>query len=167
MLNKLVGDAAGNLLRRTIAAGTPRNPAIILGRLDMNKGTFTVSTTQRMEFVDITASLEKAISGSSGDYGLCCVYNPHTTAGLTINEGADPAVQDDIISVLNKLIPSNRNHPYKHMEGNSPAHVMASLMGSSVTVFLENGRLKLGTWQRIFFCEFDGPRTRKVHWRLV
>jgi len=131
----------------------------------MNKGTFTVSTTRRMEFVDITAPLEKAISGGSGDSTLCCVYNPHTTAGLTINEGADPAVQDDIISVLNTIIP--HNHPYKHMEGNSPAHVMASLMGSSVTVFLENTRLKLGTWQRIFFCEFDGPRTRKVHWRLL
>ena len=132
---------------------------------NMNKGTFTVSTTRRMEFIDITAPLEKAIAGSGGDPTLCFVYNPHTTAGLTINEGADPAVQEDIISVLNTIVP--HRHPYKHMEGNSPAHVMASLMGSSVTVLLDNGRLQLGTWQRIFFCEFDGPRTRKVFWQLV
>jgi secondary thiamine-phosphate synthase enzyme len=131
----------------------------------MNKGTFTVSTTRRMEFIDVTLQLEKAIGGQSGDAALCCVYNPHTTAGLTINEGADPAVQDDILSVLNTIVP--HKYPYKHMEGNSPAHIMASLMGSSVTVFLENGRLQLGTWQRIFFCEFDGPRTRKVFWRLL
>lgn len=131
----------------------------------MKKGTFTVSTTRRMEFIDITMPLEKAISGRSSDSNLCCVYNPHTTAGLTINEGADPAVQDDILSVLNIIVP--HKHPYKHMEGNSPAHVMASLMGSSVTVFLDNGRLQLGTWQRIFFCEFDGPRTRKVFWQLL
>ena len=132
---------------------------------NMNKGTFTVSTTRRMEFIDITAPLEKAIAGSGGDPTLCFVYNPHTTAGLTINEGADPAVQEDIISVLNTIVPHRL--PYKHMEGNSPAHVMASLMGSSVTVLLDNGRLQLGTWQRIFFCEFDGPRTRKVFWQLV
>ena len=131
----------------------------------MNKGTFTVSTTRRMEFIDITAPLEKAIAGSGGDPTLCFVYNPHTTAGLTINEGADPAVQEDIISVLNTIVP--HRHPYKHMEGNSPAHVMASLMGSSVTVMVENGRLVLGTWQKIFYCEFDGPRSRKAYVHIV
>jgi secondary thiamine-phosphate synthase enzyme len=117
-----------------------------------------------MEFVDITSLVQKEVSKSIRD-GVCYVYNPHTTAGLTINEGADPAVQDDIVAVLKKVIP--HDYPYKHMEGNSPAHIMASLMGSSVTVFVENGRLVLGTWQKIFFCEFDGPRSRKVIWKLV
>lgn len=131
----------------------------------MDQGTFTVSTAQRMELVDITAKIEKELVGCHAATGLCFLYNPHTTAGLTINEGADPAVQDDIISALKKIVPFN--HPYKHMEGNSPAHVMASLMGSSVMIFIEDGRLRLGTWQRIFFCEFDGPRTRKVWWRLT
>ena len=131
----------------------------------MGTGTFSVSTRTRMEFVDITSQVQKEVSNSSIRDGVCYVYNPHTTAGLTINEGADPAVQDDIVAVLKKVIP--RDYPYKHMEGNSPAHIMASLMGSSVTVFVENGRLVLGTWQKIFFCEFDGPRSRKVIWKLV
>jgi secondary thiamine-phosphate synthase enzyme len=131
----------------------------------MISGTFSVSTSQRMEFIDITARLQEELSAGDVRSGICVVYNPHTTAGVTINEGADPAVQDDIISVLKKVIPFN--HPYKHMEGNSPAHVMASLTGSSATVFWENGSLQLGTWQRIFFCEFDGPRSRKVHYRLI
>jgi secondary thiamine-phosphate synthase enzyme len=132
----------------------------------MAKGTFSISTSQRLEFVDITAQLEKEISRTGNKDGtVCYVYNPHTTAGLTINEGADSAVQEDILSVLHKVIPAD--HPYRHLEGNSPAHIMASLMGSSVMVFVEKDRLQLGTWQRIFFCEFDGPRTRKVHWRLI
>ena len=130
----------------------------------MNKGTFTVSTTRRMEFVDITTQLEKAIAGRSGDSTLCCVYNPHTTAGLTINEGADPAVQEDIISVLNTIVP--HKHPYRHMEGNSPAHVKATLVGPSEMIAVENGKLVLGTWQGIFFCEFDGPRSRRLHVHL-
>ncbi len=131
----------------------------------MNKGSFTVSTSSKMEFVDITSKLEKEINAADVQGSVCIVYNPHTTAGLTINEGADPAVQDDIITAFQKIVPMN--HPYRHMEGNSPSHVMASLTGSSVTVFIESGRLNLGTWQRIFFCEYDGPRTRKVHWRLI
>jgi secondary thiamine-phosphate synthase enzyme len=131
----------------------------------MSTGTFAVSTNSRMEFVDITGQMQKEVSRSGIRDGICYIYNPHTTAGLTINEGADPAVQDDIVAVLKKVIPMN--HPYKHLEGNSPAHIMASLMGSSVTVFIENGRLVLGTWQKIFFCEFDGPRSRKVKWKLA
>lgn len=129
------------------------------------KGIFTVSTSQRMEFLDITATLEKEIAETGCREGICHLYNPHTTAGLTINEGADPSVQSDILAILQKVIP--QDHPYEHREGNSPAHIGASLMGSSVTLFLENGRLELGRWQRIFFCEFDGPRSRKVHWRLT
>jgi len=135
------------------------------GITGMNTGKFSVSTSVRMEFVDITSLIQKEVASSGIRDGVCYVYNPHTTAGLTINEGADPAVQDDIVAVLKKVIP--HDYPYKHMEGNSPAHIMASLMGSSVTVFVENGRLVLGTWQKIFFCEFDGPRSRKVIWKLM
>jgi len=127
-------------------------------------GKFSVSTGRSMEFVDITGQIQEEIDRSGINNGICYIYNPHTTAGLTINEGADPAVQDDILAVLKKIIPFD--YHYKHMEGNSPAHIMASLMGSSVTVFIENGRLVLGTWQKIFFCEFDGPRSRKVIWKL-
>jgi len=131
----------------------------------MNTVTIAVPTGSKMEFVDITGQIQKEVSRSGISEGICYIYNPHTTAGLTINEGADPAVQDDIVAVLKKVIPMN--HPYRHMEGNSPAHIMASLMGSSVTVFIENGRLVLGTWQKIFFCEFDGPRSRKVKWKTI
>ena len=131
----------------------------------MSTGTFSVSTSQRMEFIDITAKMEKELEAAAISDGICYLYNPHTTAGLTINEGADPAVQTDIVGALQKIVPMD--YPYRHMEGNSPAHIMASLMGSSVTVFVKGGRLKLGTWQRIFFTEFDGPRTRNVHWRLT
>jgi secondary thiamine-phosphate synthase enzyme len=131
----------------------------------MGTGTFSISTERRMEFVDITSQVQKEVLQSGLRDGVCHIYNPHTTSGLTINEGADPAVQDDIVAVLKKIIPFD--YSYKHMEGNSPAHIMASLMGSSVTIFIENGRLVLGTWQKIFFCEFDGPRSRKVLWKLL
>jgi secondary thiamine-phosphate synthase enzyme len=134
-------------------------------KVEMSIETFAVSTGSKMEFLDITGNIQRKISKSGIKDGVCYIYNPHTTAGLTINEGADPAVQDDIVAVLKKVIPMN--YPYKHMEGNSPAHIMASLMGSSVTVFIEDGRLVLGTWQKIFFCEFDGPRSRKVKVKLV
>jgi secondary thiamine-phosphate synthase enzyme len=117
-----------------------------------------------MHLEDITDQVAKAVKKSDIQDGACTIYNPHTTAGLTINEGADPAVQTDIIEALRKIVPLD--HPYRHMEGNSPAHVMASLMGSSVTVFIKNSRLQLGTWQKIFFCEFDGPRSRKVLWQI-
>ena len=131
----------------------------------MHKGTFTVSTSRKMEFVDVTGKLEREIAEAGIREGVCYLYNPHTTAGLTINEGADPAVQSDIIAALCKIIPMD--HPYRHLEGNSPAHIMASMFGSSLTIFIAGGGLELGTWQKIFFCEFDGPRTRKVIWRLL
>ena len=130
----------------------------------MPAGTFAVSTSKTMQFSDITAQIQKCVTASTIVDGVCHVYNPHTTAGLTINEGADPDVQSDILAALQKIVPQL---PYQHQEGNSRAHVMASLVGSSVTVFIENGRLQLGTWQKIFFCEFDGPRSRKVMWRIV
>ena len=130
----------------------------------MPAGTFTVSTSKTMGFFDITLQVQKAVAASAIVDGVCHVYNPHTTAGLTINEGADPDVQADVLAALQKIVPQIR---YQHGEGNSPAHVMASLVGSSVTVFIEHGRLQLGTWQKIFFCEFDGPRSRKVLWRIA
>lgn len=130
----------------------------------MPAGTFAVSTSKAMQFSDITAQVQQAVTASGIVDGVCHVYNPHTTAGLTINEGADPAVQTDLLAALHQIVPQIR---YQHREGNSPAHLLATLVGSSVTVFIENGRLQLGTWQKIFFCEFDGPRSRKVFWRLV
>jgi secondary thiamine-phosphate synthase enzyme len=110
--------------------------------------------------VDITSQVQNEVSKGNLDDGLCVVYVPHTTAGITINEGADPAVCKDILNKLNDLVPANAG--YRHMEGNADSHIKTSLMGSSVTVIVENGRLVLGTWQKIFFCEFDGPRSRKV-----
>jgi len=130
----------------------------------MPTGTFAVSTSKAGQFIDITALVQEKVTASTIDDGLCHVYNPHTTAGLTINEGADPAVQSDILAALQKIVPLDR---YQHLEGNSPAHVMASLVGSSVTIFIEHGHLQLGTWQKIFFCEFDGPRSRKLLWRIT
>ena len=131
----------------------------------MVSGRFAVNTASRMEFVDITANFQRIIDDNDVDSGLLVAYNPHTTAGITINEGADPAVQSDLITILRHIIPLE--FPYKHLEGNSPSHMMASLTGSSVTVIIENGRLLLGTWQRIFFCEYDGPRNRKVWWKIL
>ncbi|MBW2170160.1 MAG: YjbQ family protein [Deltaproteobacteria bacterium] len=120
-----------------------------------------VKTSSRNEMVDITASVQKETSNTGVNDGICVVYVPHTTAGVTINEGADPAVCTDIVRKLNELVPPNDG--YRHMEGNADSHIKASLIGSSVTVLVEKGRLVLGTWQKIFFCEFDGPRSRKVY----
>ena len=128
-------------------------------------GSFAVATAGALEFVDITAQVQDAVTGSSVGNGVCYLYNPHTTAGLTINEGADPAVQHDLLGVFRQLIP--HNYPYRHQEGNSPSHMMATLTGSNVMVFIASGRLQLGTWQRIFFCEYDGPRNRKVQWKIL
>ncbi|MDA8164898.1 MAG: secondary thiamine-phosphate synthase enzyme YjbQ [Desulfobacteraceae bacterium] len=131
----------------------------------MHKGTLTISSSRQMELMDLTARIEAEVGKAGLAEGICVVYTPHTTSGLTINEGADPDVRKDLISVMQEIVP--RDHPYRHAEGNSPAHAMASLFGSSVTIFVENGRLQLGTWQKVFFCEFDGPRSRRVHWRLL
>jgi secondary thiamine-phosphate synthase enzyme len=123
----------------------------------------SVKTGKRIEMVDITSSVQKEVTSAGIADGICVVYVPHTTAGVTINEGADPAVCTDIIRKLNELVPPNDG--YRHMEGNSDSHIKTSIIGSSVTVIVENGRLVLGTWQKIFFCEFDGPRSRKVYFR--
>jgi secondary thiamine-phosphate synthase enzyme len=131
----------------------------------MIAGNLTLTSKHSMELIDITAMVEDRLQAAGITRGICMLFNPHTTAGLTINEGADPTVRQDIIDALRKMVPMD--HPFRHLEGNSPAHIMASLMGSSVTVFIEDGRITMGTWQRIFFCEFDGPRTRSLHWRLI
>ncbi|RLC27407.1 MAG: YjbQ family protein [Deltaproteobacteria bacterium] len=120
----------------------------------------SVNTHSRIEMVDITASVQKKVSQAGLNNGICLAYVPHTTAGITINEGADPAVCRDILTKLNDLVPADAG--YRHMEGNADSHIKASIMGSSVMLMVENDRLVLGTWQKIFFCEFDGPRSRKV-----
>ena len=125
----------------------------------------TVKNGSRTEMVDITARIQTAVSASGVTQGLCMVYVPHTTAGVTINESADPNVKRDIMMVLNQVIPWEAD--YRHLEGNSPAHVKSSLIGASETLIIKNSTLVLGTWQGIFFCEFDGPRTRKVHIKLI
>lgn len=122
---------------------------------------FSIRTTRRNEMVDITAKVHELVSGGQIQNGIVTIYCPHTTAGITINENADPDVVHDILLTLNALIPQDRPS-YRHGEGNSDAHMKSSLVGASEQVLLEKGRLQLGTWQGIYFCEFDGPRTRNV-----
>ncbi len=125
----------------------------------------TVKTKAQTEMVDITSQVDEAIQAAKFQNGLCMLYVPHTTAAITINESADPSVRRDILMVLNQMVPWKAD--YKHMEGNSPAHVKSTLMGASELIAVENGRLVLGTWQGIYFCEFDGPRTRKLHMKFI
>lgn len=131
----------------------------------MQRGTFTISTMADMELVDITDKAAAMVRQSSIQSGILHLFNPHTTAGLTINEGADPDVCRDILKGLRHIVPHNLD--FQHMEGNSPSHIMTLLTGSSLTVHIDQGSLLLGTWQKIFFCEYDGPRTRSVHWKIV
>lgn len=119
-----------------------------------------VKTNQYIEFVDITTAVRDFIRRSGIDEGICVVYTPHTTAGVTINENADPDVTADITNFLKKSYP--KESYFSHMEGNTPSHIMSSLFGASETLIIQNGSLLLGRWQGIYFCEFDGPRTRKV-----
>lgn len=125
----------------------------------------SVQTTRQFQFIDITEKVREVLKQQEVDNGAAILYVPHTTAGITINERADPAVRQDILSQLNKLIPLNGG--YKHLEGNAAAHIKSSLIGCSEVVIIEEGELVLGTWQAIFFCEFDGPRTRKVYVKLI
>lgn len=127
--------------------------------------TFSVPTRQRTELLDITSEVLSKIRSSKISEGVCFVYVPHTTAGITINENADPTVQSDILMELNKRIPFEDG--YRHLEGNSAAHIKASIMGCCVSIPLQNGRPTLGTWQGIYLCEFDGPRTRSVHVKVM
>jgi secondary thiamine-phosphate synthase enzyme len=123
-----------------------------------------LTSTKREEMIDITREIQKLVQQERMTDGDLVIYVPHTTAGVTINEGADPDVQYDLIHTLQKLVPENA--PYHHSEGNSDAHIKASLLGSSVTVLVSNGALLLGTWQHIFFYEGDGPRQRTVYVHL-
>ncbi|MFW5871360.1 MAG: secondary thiamine-phosphate synthase enzyme YjbQ [Verrucomicrobiota bacterium] len=121
---------------------------------------FTVNTNARSEFINISRDVSKCIASAGIKNGTVSVYVPHTTAGVTINENADPDVMRDINETLERLVPWNDG--YRHSEGNAAAHVKSSLMGSSARIPVENGQLQLGTWQGIYFCEFDGPRSRRV-----
>ncbi len=126
---------------------------------------YTVRTSRSDQMINITHIVREEVRKSNINDGIAIVFVPHTTAGVTINENADPDVVDDILSGLRKAFPENGG--YKHIEGNSHAHIKASLMGSSCTVIIENGQLQLGTWQGIYFCEFDGPRTRRVYIKVI
>lgn len=123
--------------------------------------TFQVRTSARDQMVDITAQVRAALKDSDVTDGICTVFIPHTTAAVTINENADPDVVRDFIYEMDKIVPWSDG--YHHFEGNTAAHIKASMMGFSEQILIENGRLVLGTWQGIYFCEYDGPRTRKVH----
>ena len=125
----------------------------------------TVKTRSRTELIDITSDVSQLVRKSGIEAGLCLLYVPHTTAAVTINESADPSVKSDILMILNQIVPWEAK--YRHMEGNSPAHVKSTMVGASELVAVEKGSLVLGTWQGIFFCEFDGPRTRKLHVRFL
>jgi len=125
----------------------------------------TVTSNQQTQFIDITSQIQSNIKTQQVISGLCFVFVPHTTAAVTINENADPAVQSDMLNVLNSVIPWELD--YRHLEGNSAAHVKSSLIGASEVIAIKNGRLDLGTWQGVYFCEFDGPRTRHVNIKIV
>jgi len=124
-----------------------------------------ISTHKKSEFIDITHLIQQAVTRSGVEEGTCFIYCPHTTAGLTINEHADPAVANDILTALDAIAPQGRG--WTHAEGNAPAHIKASLIGNSLQVAFERGKLLLGTWQGIFFCEFDGPRKRRIWLRIA
>ncbi|VAX31936.1 UPF0047 protein Bsu YugU [hydrothermal vent metagenome] len=124
-----------------------------------------VKTGARVEFIDITSEIERLVEEAGFQEGVCYLHVPHTTAGITVNEGADPSVRRDIIHILQKVVP--RDAGYAHLEGNSDAHIKSSLVGTSTFVLIEQGRLQLGTWQSIFFCEFDGPRHRRVAVKIM
>jgi len=123
-----------------------------------------VKTRAKTELIDITSEIQNLVRSSSIKEGFCMLYVPHTTAAVTINESADPSVKSDILMILNKIIPWEAG--YRHLEGNSPAHIKSTIVGASELIAIENEELVLGTWQGIFFCEFDGPRNRKINVRL-
>jgi secondary thiamine-phosphate synthase enzyme len=127
--------------------------------------TINISTTKRVDLVNITAQVQKVVSETKVDSGVITVYVPHTTCGITINEGADPDVARDIKFQFGNLIPYQQG--YQHMEGNADSHIKTCLVGSSENIIVENGQLVLGTWQSIFLCDFDGPRNRKVYIKII
>ena len=127
--------------------------------------TFSVRSSKQTELIDITRPDQEVVQKAGVKDGLCVIFTSHTTAAVTINENADPSVPRDILMELNKIVPFEDR--YQHTEGNSSAHIKSSLVGCSQTLFIESGRLLLGTWQGIFFCEFDGPRNRQVYVKVV
>ncbi len=127
--------------------------------------TIDVKTSKKCELIDITSEVESIVAKEKIKSGLCVIFCPHTTAGLTINENADPAVRKDILNHLEELVPERKG--YLHTEGNSDGHIKASLMGFSLNIIIESASLALGTWQGVYFCEFDGPRNRKVHVKIL
>jgi secondary thiamine-phosphate synthase enzyme len=127
--------------------------------------TLSVKTDRRTQLVDVTSQVQKAVAASGVENGICHLYVPHTTAAITINEHADPDVARDVEGALDRLIP--KTGPYRHSEGNSDSHVKAVLVGASQSIFVRGGKLALGRWQGIFFCEFDGPRERGLDVKVV
>ena len=127
--------------------------------------TLQIKTLDRSATVDVTDLISRKIEESGINSGLCFLHVPHTTAGIIVNEGADPAVMEDILDFLNRTVPWRAG--YRHSEGNSAAHIKSILTGGRTVLMIENGRLVLGTWERVFFCEFDGPRTRKIWMKLI
>ena len=125
----------------------------------------SLKTSERNQFIDITDRVTDIVYNSGISSGIAVIYTPHTTAGITINENADPSVRRDIVEFLSKKIPYHGD--YRHMEGNADSHIKSSLIGCSETVIIEDGRILLGTWQGIFFCEFDGPRRREVWVKII
>ncbi|MDD2689704.1 MAG: secondary thiamine-phosphate synthase enzyme YjbQ [Candidatus Omnitrophica bacterium] len=125
----------------------------------------SLKTGKRIELIDITDAIAKIVLKSGVDGGICFIFSPHTTAGLTINENADPSVRRDIINSLKNLVPENAG--YAHTEGNADSHIKSSMFGSSLTIFIEGGQLAFGTWQGIYFCEGDGPRSREVWVKII
>jgi len=124
-----------------------------------------IQTTKRIELINITKQIQEIVAKGPVKDGLCCVYSPHTTAGLTINENADPSVRKDIIKTFNKIVPEGAD--YLHSEGNADSHIKATLFGSSLNILLEDGQLLFGTWQGVYFCENDGPRNREIWVKII
>lgn len=127
--------------------------------------TFDVRSATREEMIDITTQVRAAIKRSGVGDGICCVYCPHTTAGVTIQENSDPDVKADMVGQLSRMVP--KNAPFRHGEGNSDAHIKSSVVGAATTLIVEDGKPLLGTWQAVFFCEFDGPRERQVRVKVL
>jgi secondary thiamine-phosphate synthase enzyme len=125
----------------------------------------SVKTAKRIDLIDIADSIQNLVSKNKVKDGVCFIFCPHTTAGLTINENADPSVRRDIINALDELVPENAG--YAHSEGNADSYIKSSILGSSLTVFIEDGQLAFGTWQGIYFCEGDGPRSREVRVKII
>ncbi len=124
-----------------------------------------IKTQKRIEMLDITREVQSVLAESHIDSGVCVLFVPHTTAAVTINEHADPSVKEDILDVLSRLVPYGKN--YRHLEGNSDAHIKSTIVSPSLSLIVENGKIALGTWQGVFFCEFDGPRNRRLYIKVI